>query len=138
MPKQTDSQSDQKKFLDRILKKLSVFGNVTSRFMFGGYGIYFEGSMIALIAYEEIYFKTDKETVELFVKAKQRPFIYDGKSGKPAVMSYYTIPKVSWKSADSLKQWFELSLGAAKRASQKKKSKKHKTNLSISTKVAKQ
>lgn len=92
--------------------------------MFGGFGIYFEGSMIALIAYEEIYFKTDKETIEFFLKAKQKPFIYDGKPGKPVVMSYYTIPKVSWKSSDNLKHWFDLSVSAAKRTLQKKKSKK--------------
>lgn len=115
MTKPQKKTNTQKEFLGKKLKKLSIYGDVTAKFMFGGYGIYFEGMMFALVADEQIYFKTDRQSKEIFERAKQKPFIYLGKPGKPIVMSYYTIPKAAWKSATDLKIWFDLGVEAAKR-----------------------
>ncbi|MDF3821260.1 TfoX/Sxy family protein [Leptospira sp. 96542] len=122
-------KTNNKKLIESYLKKLSIFGNITAKSMFGGYGFYLEGIMFALMAYEILYFKTDKETVEVFIKAKQKPFIFEGKPGRPIVMSYYSIPKSAWNSHENLKPWFELALDAARGNFKAKKIKTPKNRL---------
>ena len=46
-------------FVKSLLDMLSDFGNVRSRAMFGGHGIYHEGVMIGLIASGVFYLKVD-------------------------------------------------------------------------------
>ncbi len=108
-------------FLDVYLKKMSAYGDITAKSMFGGYGVYFEGKMFALFAEDILYFKVDGETRSYFESKKQKPFVYFGKPGKPNVMSYYTIPKSAWKSRTSLIPWIELAVQASKRAAKKTK-----------------
>jgi len=53
--------------------------------MFGGYGLYVEGIMFALIADEQIYLKADSQNQSFFVNAGSTPFVYDRKK-KPVTM----------------------------------------------------
>ncbi len=46
-----------KDFCQSIVQHLNQLGPVNSRAMFGGYGLYLEGIMFALIAYDVLYFK---------------------------------------------------------------------------------
>ena len=49
-------------FVDHVLEMLEPLGMVRARAMFGGFGIFHVDRMIALIANERLYFKTDQRT----------------------------------------------------------------------------
>jgi DNA transformation protein and related proteins len=67
------------------------FGAISSRKMFGGYGIYHDGLMIGLVADDTLYLKADSTTKGHFTDKKLTPFEYD-KGDKKVQMSYYLAP----------------------------------------------
>lgn len=95
-------------------------GEVQTRPMFGGHGLYLEGVMFALEADGVIYLKVDKETKPDFQKTNSVPFVYEGKN-KPVEMSYWRCPSDSLISTENFLPWAERALAAAKRAKSKKK-----------------
>ena len=56
--------------------RLTPMGPVTGRSMFGGFGIFMEGLMFGLIAYDKHYLKVDGGNREDFEDAGSRPFTY--------------------------------------------------------------
>jgi DNA transformation protein len=102
---------------DRILTQLNLVAPVTARAMFGGYGLYCSGVMLALIAYERLYFKVDDANINDYINAGMSPFTYTGK-GKPIAMSYYELPESVFQEPEQLLVWLEKSQAAARRAKQ--------------------
>jgi len=74
-----------------IIDILSPWADIICKPMFGGYGVYKNGQIFAIIADEEIYFKVDKVTQPDYEKLNAEQFIYDGKN-KPIKMSYWKVP----------------------------------------------
>ncbi len=112
-------------FADRVVGLLLPLGPVRARGMFGGFGIFHEDLMFALIAYDRLYFKVDGETKEGFRAAGAEPFVYAGK-GKPVEMSYWTAPDGTLNDPAALIPWAERGLAAARRARAKKPAKKRR------------
>jgi DNA transformation protein len=102
-------------FRDRALGLLLPFGPVTARSMFGGYGLYLDGLMFGLIAYDTLYFKVDDGNRDDYIKAGTGPFTYEGKR-RPVEMSYYQIPEAVTEDPTTLATWAEAAHQAAKRA----------------------
>ena len=104
-----------RQLVDHCLELLSPLGAATARRMFGGWGIYLEGLMFALIAFERLYLKVDDTTRAQWEAAGCEPFVYEGK-GKPVRMSYYTPPHEAMEAPDLMLPWARMALGAALRA----------------------
>lgn len=79
-------------YLHHVLDLLSGLEKVTYRGMFGGYGIYLNGIIFAIIADDELYFKVDNISIDMYKKYNSEPFSYTTKNGKKAVMSYWKVP----------------------------------------------
>ena len=109
-------------FTDRVVGLLLPLGPVKARAMFGGWGIYLDGVMFALVATDRLFIKVDQESKTRFADAGSRPFTYEGKS-RPVEMSYWEAPEGSLDSTENLLPWAELGVAAAKRAQAKKKPK---------------
>ena len=109
-------------FAEYIKDMLEPFGPITIRAMFGGYGVYKNGLMIALIAENELYLKADTKTAEYFKAAGSEPFIYHGKKDKPVTMSYYKVLPDVMNDSDQLEKWLNLACDAAINAKKKGKS----------------
>ena len=106
-------------FLRYVLDQLRGLGVVTSRKMFGGAGLYLDGTMFALIAYDTLYFKVDDTNRSDFEAAGMEPFRpFDETS---YVMSYYEVPIDVLEDSDELVVWARNALAAARRAPSKKK-----------------
>jgi DNA transformation protein len=121
------SQSDsQIAFVKDRVDYLNQVAPVTARAMFGGYGLYAEGVMFALIATDRLYFKVDDQNRDDFLSVGGEPFIYDRK-GKPAQMSYYSLPDDIFNDLAQLVIWVESARAAARR-SRSKTTKKQKLN----------
>lgn len=115
-------------FIDYIAEQLRPLGNLRSKRMFGGVGIYIDGLFCAFVADEMLYFKADALSVEKFQKAGCKPFTY-AKDGVEHAMQYYRIPDQALDSADELIGWARLGMEAALRkasrpATPKKRSRK--------------
>lgn len=90
------------------------FGEVRTRRMFGGLGIYRGGVMFALVARGEFYLKADAETAGRFREAGSEPFVYEQR-GKPVAMSYWRCPIPALDDPDELQRWARLAYEAALR-----------------------
>jgi len=83
-------------FLEEVMKRLSPVGEVTSRSMFGGFGIFEARAMFALISKTTLYFKVDATTLPNYEKAKSTQH-------KP--MPYYSVPPNVYKNTNKLLKW---------------------------------
>ena len=101
---------------ESILELFAAFGPVGVRRMFGGLGIYSDGTMFALAADGAIYLKADDATTAAFRREGAGPFTYAAKGGKRVVMSYWRLPDRLYDDPDELAVWARDALAAARRA----------------------
>lgn len=83
-----------KAFHDYIVH--DVFGNysgITSRAMFGGWGIYKQGKIFSIIVGDQLYIKHTDQNASIFEEFESGPFTYKRKDGKEISMSYWLIPE---------------------------------------------
>ncbi len=102
-------------FIEFLREQFAEFGEVQSKRMFGGHGIYYHELMIGLVADDTLYLKIDGETEALFLAAGSQPFMYN-KAGKLVKMSYYEAPAETLEDPDEMKHWAKLAWDAACRS----------------------
>ena len=102
-------------FIDFVTDQLSEIENITSRRMFGGYGLYRNGLIFAIIADEELYFKSDDISLAQFENLGTKPFTYE-RDGKKYSMKYWKIPFDILEDKEELEKWCDLSYDVAIRA----------------------
>lgn len=100
-------------YLDYILDQFTGFGDVVSRRMFGGAGLYRDGVMFALIAGDVLYLKVDDSNRSDYEAAGRGPF--RPYRDKKTVMSYYEVPVDVIENRDELAAWAEKAHAAALR-----------------------
>ncbi|MDA0738658.1 MAG: TfoX/Sxy family protein [Nitrospirae bacterium] len=99
-----------------FLKEVFVeFGLIQARKMFGGYGIYYKGTMFGLVADDTLYLKADKEIAKLFIAKGLGPFEYD-KGDKVVKMSYYVAPDDIFDDPHEAALWAQRSYDVAGQA----------------------
>lgn len=100
----------------RDLYDQAGLGPVSTRRMFGGAGVFRAGVMVALVANETLYLKTDAQTRPRFEAAGLPPFTYQ-RAGKPAVaMSYSPCPGEALEDPEVFADWAGQAIAAARRA----------------------
>jgi DNA transformation protein len=109
----------QPEFLGHVLDLLQPLGEVRARAMFGGWGLYFEERIFAIIAFDTLYFKVDDVNRAEFVAYRLQPFRYEGK-GNAIEMSYYHPPAEALERSAVLCEWAWKGIAAARRAEKKK------------------
>ncbi len=101
---------------DDIRELFRRFGAIQVRRMFGGAGIYAEGTMFGLVSDGVIYLKADEQNAPDFVREKLEPFTYVSKTGRRAVMSYRRMPDRLYDDPEELAAWAGAALAAARRS----------------------
>jgi DNA transformation protein and related proteins len=109
---------------DHIVEMFAAFGPVTVRRLFGGHGIYADGTMFALAHEGLIYLKADPEQAAAFEREGKGPFTYTARNRKRAIMSYWCVPDRLYDDPDELAQWARQSLAIAHRAAPPKAKRK--------------
>ena len=102
-------------FVDNLQEVFVRFGTVAARRMFGGYGVYHDGLMFALVADDVLYLKADEKSVSRFKELGLAAFEYE-KAGKTMKMSYYLAPEGIFDDPEMAKEWAVLAIEAALRA----------------------
>ena len=103
-------------YLEDILQAL---GPVQAKRMFGGYGLFLDGLMFALVAEDTLYFKVDDGNRPDFENLGLEAFTYE-KKGKPFKMSYYQCPEEATENPSMMTDWGNKAYAAALRAAAKK------------------
>jgi len=109
---------------ERVTAWLLPLGPVRARRMFGGWGLFHEDLMFALIADARLFLKVDDETDRRFAEAGCKSFSYARGEGRRIVMSYREAPAGTTEDPEALLPWAALALEAARRARARKLSRK--------------
>jgi DNA transformation protein len=109
-----------KEFVEFVVEMLQQFGTVMAKPMFGGYGLYLDGVMFALISDDALYFKADDVSKNDFLSLGMTPFSYS-KNGSLCKMSYFSAPDEALESFDVMCQWAQKAYDAALRVHKEKK-----------------
>ena len=100
-------------YLQYILERLQCVGNVTSKRMFGGVGIYSANIFFALIDDNTLYFKVDNANRNDYEDVGMQPFRPYGE--KSYAMAYYTVPEEVLENDQSLTVWAKKAIAVARK-----------------------
>ena len=96
------------KLLENVLELLGPFGDVRYKSMFGGFGIFLDDSLFALITKnDELFLKTDGQNRPAFEALGLRSY---------GTMPYYAAPADALKEWSDIKPWAEGAVQASTRA----------------------
>ena len=112
--------------LEHLTDQLTPLGDARGRPMFGGYGVYLDGLIIGLIAFDTFYLKVDDGNRPDFEAAGSSPFSYDTKSGVNTSTAYWEVPADVLDDSDQLRAWALKSLAVSRRAGAKSAPKRKK------------
>ena len=106
---------------DDIRELFSVFGPVSVRRMFGGAGIYADGTMFALLYDGLIYLKAGECNAAAFDREALGPVTYTTKDGQRGITSYRRMPDRLYDDPHELAAWARDALSAALQGRARKK-----------------
>ena len=106
--------------VEHALDLLHGMGGVSARKMFGGYGLYRQGLMFALVYEEVLYLKADDVNRGDFAAAGTAPFTYEHTSGKTVEMPYWEAPSDLFDDPEAMVGWARRAFEAALRAKRPK------------------
>jgi DNA transformation protein len=108
-------------FIDYLLELMQPAGPVSAKAMFGGYGIYIDDLMFAIVADDVLYLKTCEDNLSDFEQRGLRPFTYQ-RNGRAVRMSYSEAPAQVFDDAQTMQLWVNSAIEAALKG---RKAKKH-------------
>ena len=102
-------------YLAYVLDQLAQLGDVSSRHMFGGVGLYCDEFFFGLIAADTLYLRVDDSSREDYRARGAAPF--RPYPDRPQLsMSYYEVPPEVLEDARQLAEWARRSVAVAQRA----------------------
>ena len=107
-------------FTEFVTEQLVLFGPTHTKAMFGGYSIYCDDLVFAIIVDDKLYFKVDKDTLEHFKKLGLQPFTYES-NGKQIAMSYYEAPPEVFEDPQEMARWAKQAFQSALKSRKPKK-----------------
>src|SRR5262245_14237718 len=104
-------------FCDYVVDLLSPLGQASYKFMFGGYGIYVDALMVAIVADDQLLLRADEENRSDHETLGIGPF--QPWAGKAHSMPFYTVPDEVMDDPDELVEWARKALAATLRVKAK-------------------
>ena len=89
-------------FKDFVLDQLQELSELECRRMFGGYGLYQDEVFFGIIFKGKLYFKTDAESADPYLKFGMKPF---RPNAKQTLKRYYEVPVDIVEDRDRLATW---------------------------------
>ena len=97
-------------YLDYILGQLSLFGDVQTKKMFGGVGLFHDGLMFGMIGDDIFRLKVDDSNFADYEVRGMQPF---SSGSKKKGMPYWEVPAEVLEDPEQLKVWADKSYQAA-------------------------
>ena len=95
--------------------------NVSARAMMGGYTLYADGKVFAIVGDDQLWFKGSNELAEWYLSRGSKKFSYI-KEGKEQGMNYFLVPEEIIEDISVFNEWLDVALSVA--VLPKKKAKK--------------
>ena len=93
-----------RRYLDFVLGELKEIHGITGKSMFGGFGIFHEGTMFALIYDDTLYFKVDDSNRRDYLEQDSTQF---------QKMPYFQVPEETIDNHAALTNWARQSIKIA-------------------------
>ena len=107
-----------KEYLEFVVDQFRAWADVDARRMFGGAGLFRDGTMFGLVANDCVYLKVADENRADFEAVGAEPFRpYKDKS---RVMSYYEVPADVLESPPALVDWAQTAYHIACRTTRRR------------------
>ena len=97
-------------WIDGIIDRLMVLGDISATAMFGGYGIYWRGVIFAIAHGERLYLKVDDRSKPAFEDRGMCPF---RPNERQTLKSYYEVPPGVLDDQEELLAWSKAAIRAA-------------------------
>ncbi|WP_413284682.1 TfoX/Sxy family DNA transformation protein [Vibrio sp. MA40-2] len=104
-----------KPVLKNSLELFTTFGNVKSRSMFGGFGIFVDDTMFALVVKDALHIRCCDALKQQFTDEDYQPYVYK-KRGFPVVTKYFQLPNDLWDNTDDILHIASIALDSAHKA----------------------
>jgi DNA transformation protein len=101
-------------FIPFVQELLEDWASVSARRMFGGYGLYHEGLMFAIVMEQRLYLKVDEVNRPEFEALGLAPFTYAMK-GRDVALSYWAAPDAIFDEPSVAVRWARSAWDAALR-----------------------
>ena len=101
-----------RELLNHVMDLLAPLDGISNRAMFGGFGIFHEGDMFALITNSGLHFKVNETNLAAYQEAGSKQF-------KP--MPYYEVPADVLEDTAMLHEWAEISIAVGHATAKKKR-----------------
>lgn len=105
-------RKETKQLVSDVIEYLSGLGKLTSRSMFGGYGICKNKVMFGLVSENKFYLRANRNLEAVFITHGMTQFIYS-KRGVPVLMRYFHVHESLWNERALLNALVNFSLSAA-------------------------
>jgi DNA transformation protein and related proteins len=103
-----------RKYANQVLEMLRPLGIVTGRAMFGGFGIWENGAMFALLDSESVlYFKTDVITETAYQAEGSTQFAPQVGEKPPTPMPYWSAPVTILDDQEEFEKWAKQAISIA-------------------------
>jgi DNA transformation protein and related proteins len=109
-------------YIEFLQEQFSTLGAVTARAMFGGYCLYCDETVFALVAGGALYLKADDVHRDRFIARGLKAF--KPFADRDEVMSYYEAPPEIFEDSDAMRLWVGGAVEAGRRGSKKKTGRK--------------
>ena len=114
-------------YIEFLQEQFSTLGAVTARAMFGGYCLYCDFTVFALVAGGALYLKADDAHRDRFIARGLKAF--KPFADRDEVMSYYEAPPEIFEDSDAMRLWVGGAVEAGRRGSKKKTGRKCASRL---------
>lgn len=109
------------RYVEFVVEQFSPLGRITTKYMFGGWCLYCDGTVFALIADGAVFLKGDAQNIPMFEARGLQPF-------KPfpdqdVTMKYFQAPPEIFEDSDAMREWCGGAIEAGRRSSKPKKAK---------------
>jgi DNA transformation protein and related proteins len=101
-------------FLDYVLEQMVFVRGLRVRSMFGGYGVYQDELIFAIIVKDILYLKADAAIQADFNEKGLMPFTYSTRD-KPVTLQYFEAPPDVFEEPETMRDWVEKAIGASLR-----------------------
>ncbi|WP_192878456.1 TfoX/Sxy family DNA transformation protein [Limnobaculum parvum] len=101
-----------KQLVRNVIEHFSELGELTSRSMFGGYGICKGKVMFGLVSEDKFYLRANNQLESIFVTYGMSQFVYN-KRGIPVLLKYYHVNESLWRNKEVLRRFATYALSAA-------------------------
>lgn len=96
------AQSDFQEYV--VHDALADIDGITSRAMFGGYGLYKDGIIFGIIADDELYLKVDETNQKEYESFGSHPFVYERGNHAKTTMSYWVVPETILENRERIER----------------------------------